>query len=116
LAGTSPELPSNLGMSEGSLVGIDGQLALWCMGSLINWIKSRRLNPTMKGSNGATGIVLVTIPLDVMTGVEPEPTLTWFPTPVVDLDMMKICGEGGSESDEESDEPKEELVWGLGGG
>lgn len=114
LVGSSPALPSNIGMSEGSLVGIEGQPTSWCMGPFINWLKYGRLNPTIKGSMGATGTVLETIPPDVTTGMEPEPTLVWVPTPAVGLDMVMICGEGGSKSYEESEGLGEESVRGLG--
>ena len=54
---SSPELPSNLGMLEGILFGIADQPASWCIGSFINWLKFGRLNPAMKGSTEAIGIV-----------------------------------------------------------
>jgi len=69
----------------------------------------------MKGSMGATEMVLEMVPLDVTIEVKPEPTPSWFPTPAVGPNMMTICGEGGSKSNEESDETKEESVWELGG-
>jgi len=99
-------------MFEGSLVGIAGQLTSWCMGSLINWLKSKRLNPTIKGNKGATKMVPVMVLLDVTIGIEPKPPLGWFLAPIVGLDMIMIYGEGGLELDE----PEEELVWGLRGG
>ena len=52
-----------------------------------------------------------TIMLDVAARIEPEPTLGWVPTPVVGPYMVMICGEGGSESDEDSEETGEESVW-----
>lgn len=70
LVGSSLELPSNLGMLEGSMVNIAGQLALWGIELLINWIKSRRLIPTIKVSIRVYRMVPETIPLDVTTGVE----------------------------------------------
>ena len=73
LVGSSRALPSNFGMSNGSLVDIECQLASWCMGSFINWLKSGRLNPTIKGSMGATKTVLETLPLDMTTRIELEP-------------------------------------------
>jgi len=89
-----------LGNVKGSLVGIACQLALWCIGSLINYQKSGRLNPAMKCSMGAFGTVPKTIPLDVTTGVEMEPTPSWIPIPVVGPYMMMILLEdtkkGGS--------------------
>ena len=60
---------------------------------------------------GAIGIVPETVPLDVTIGIEPEPTPGWVPTPAVGLDMVIICGEGGLESDELREDP----VWGLRG-
>ena len=69
----------------------------------------------MKGSMGATGMVLETVPLDVTTGIEPEPTPGWVPTPIVSPDMMTVCGEGGLKSNKESNELEVESVWGLGG-
>ena len=100
LVGSSSALPSNLGMYEGSSVRIEGQPASWCIGSLINWLKSKRLNPGRKGSVGAIGMVLEMVSLDVTSRVEPELTPGWVPAPTVGPDMMKVCGEGGSESDE----------------
>ena len=38
--GHSPALPSNLGMSDGSLVGTGGQKSWWQMGSFVNLAKS----------------------------------------------------------------------------
>lgn len=104
LVGFSLELPSNFWMFEGSLVGIEGHLSSWCMGSFINWLKSGRLNPTIKGSMGAARIVLETIPLDVITRIELQLTAGWVPAPAVGPDMVTIFGEGGSDSYEELDE------------
>lgn len=47
LMGYSPSLPSNLGISEVSLVGMEGQARSWAMGSLINFLKLGKLSPTM---------------------------------------------------------------------
>ena len=47
--GHSPALPSNLGMSDGNLVGIGGQKAWWRMGSFVNLAKSGKLRRAMKG-------------------------------------------------------------------
>lgn len=96
-------------MLEGSIINIVGQLASWCIGSLINWLNSRILNPIMKVRMGATRMVPNMVPLDVTTRVEMEPTLGWFLAPTVGPNMMTTCGEGHSESNE----PEEELVWGL---
>jgi len=62
-------------MFEGSLGGMEGQLAFWCMGSFINWLKSSRLNPAIKGIMGVAETVPETVPLDVTTGIEPDLTL-----------------------------------------
>jgi len=102
-------------MYEGSLVSIAGQPVLWCIGSFINWLKSERLNPAIKGSRGATSMIPETAPLDVTTGVEPKSTLGWVPAPAVGPYTVTICGEGNSKPDEESDEPGEDSVWGLEG-
>lgn len=102
-------------MSEGTLVSIAGQLASWCVGSLINWLKSRRLNPTIKHNIGAARIVPVMVLVDVTVWVEPKPTVDWFLSPTMGPNMMMVCGEGGSKSDEQLDEPEEESVWGIGG-
>jgi len=102
-------------MSEGRLVGIAAQSASWCMGSFINWLKSGRLNLAIRGIMGAVRTVPETVPLDVTTGIEPEPTRGWLPAPAVGPDMVTISGEGGSHSDEQSGELVEESVWGLGG-
>ena len=48
--GNSPAFPSNLGMSEGSLVGMGGQKCWWQIGSFVNWAKLGRLRHAMKGS------------------------------------------------------------------
>ena len=111
LVASSPALPSNFGMYEGSLVDIEGQPISWCMGSFINWLKSSRLNPAIKGHMGVAGIVPETVSLDVTTRIEPEPTPGWVPPPDMGPSMVTICGKGGSESDE----PEEESVWGLRG-
>lgn len=58
----------------------------------------------MKISNGAAGMVPVMVRLDVMNRVEPKPTPSWFPAPIVGPDMMMVCSEGGLESDEELNE------------
>lgn len=107
LVRSSLVLPSKIGMFEGIIVSIEGQPALWCMGSFINWPKSGRLNPTIKGSMGAIEIVSHTVPLNVTTDIKMEPTPGWVPTPAVGPDMVTICG-GGLELDQELDEPGEE--------
>ena len=47
--GHSRSFPSNLGMSDGSLVGMGGQKVWWQMGSFVNWTKSGKLIWAMKG-------------------------------------------------------------------
>jgi len=102
-------------MSQGILVDIEGQLASWCIGSFLNWLKSERLNPTIKGIMGVVRTFLDMVLLDVTTRVELEPTRGWVHAPVVGPDMVMICSEGVLGLDEESNEPGEELVWGLDG-
>ena len=48
--GHSPTFPSNLGMSDGSLVGMGGQKAWWRMGSFVNLAKLGKLRRAMKGT------------------------------------------------------------------
>jgi len=55
------------------------------------------------------------VPLDVSISIALEPPPVWVPALVVGTYVMKICGEGGSESDEELEGPEEESGWGLGG-
>lgn len=74
LVGCSLALPSNFGMSKGSLVGLEGQPTSRCMGSFINWLKSGRLNPAIKGSMGAIRTVPETVSLHVNNMIELEPT------------------------------------------
>jgi len=64
---------------------------------------------------GAVETVLGTALLYVTTWIEPESTRGWVPTLAMGPDMVTICGEGGLELDEESDELGEESVWGLEG-
>ena len=64
---------------------------------------------------GAAETVPKTLLLYVTTWIELQSTPGWVPTLAVGLDMVMICREGGLELDEESDEPGEESVWGLGG-
>jgi hypothetical protein len=49
LAGSSPALPSNLGMSEGSLVGIAGHVGLCNIGSLVSLVISGMLREAKYG-------------------------------------------------------------------
>ena len=48
---------------------------------------------------GAAETVLETVPPDVTTKIELNPTLGWVPPSAVGPYMVTICGEGGSESD-----------------
>jgi len=52
LAGSSPGLPSNLGMSDDNLVGIFGQVASCKMGSFVSFVKSRRFKEAKYGKMG----------------------------------------------------------------
>lgn len=85
------------------------------MGSFINWLNSHRLNPAIKGSMGAVRMVLEIVLIDVTTGIELEPTPGLVPALAVGLDMVKICDEGDSRLDEESEEPGKCSVWRLRG-
>jgi hypothetical protein len=49
LAGSSPAFPSNLGMSEGSLVGIAGQVGACNIGSLVSLLRSGMLREAKYG-------------------------------------------------------------------
>jgi len=84
-------------------------------GVVYQLVKIDRLNPAIKGSMGAARTDLETVPLDVTTSIEPKPTPSWVPTPAVGPNMVVICSEGGSKSDEELGEAVEESVWGLRG-
>ena len=50
--GSSPFLPSNFGMSEGSLVGTGGHLGLYRIGLFVNFKKSSKFNVARKGKRG----------------------------------------------------------------
>jgi len=56
LDGSSPNLPSNLGMSEGSFIGMGGQVGSFHIGSLINWFRYGIIKMTIKGKG--VGVVL----------------------------------------------------------
>jgi hypothetical protein len=49
LAGLSPAFPSNLGMSEGSLVGIAGHVGACNIGSLVSFLRSGMLREAKYG-------------------------------------------------------------------
>ena len=55
--GSSPALPLNLGMSEGSLVGTGGHKGSCLTGSFINFNKSRKFKVARKGSLGLAGVL-----------------------------------------------------------
>jgi hypothetical protein len=57
LVGYSPDFPSNLGMSEGSLVGIFGHVGSCNIGSLVSLIKSGMLRDAKYGMGGGGGLV-----------------------------------------------------------
>jgi len=104
--GSSPGLPSNLGMSEGSLVGIAGQWGSWRRGSLMGLLKSGRLKLAIKGSNG----VGVTIPMEVMlVGLHGLPP--WLPSgflaPTLVPDILEVWGWEDEKSKEELEESTE---------
>ena len=50
--GSSPVFPSNLGISEGSLVGTGGQTSLYLIRSLVNLERYGKFNVAKKGSRG----------------------------------------------------------------
>lgn len=50
--GSSPIFPSNLGISEGSLVGTGGQTGLYLIKSLVILERSGKFNVAKKGSHG----------------------------------------------------------------
>jgi hypothetical protein len=49
LVGSSPTFPSNLGMSEGSLVGIAGHVGLCNIGSLVSFLRFGMLREAKYG-------------------------------------------------------------------
>jgi hypothetical protein len=58
LAGYSPTFPSNLGMSEGSLVGIAGHVGSCNIGSFVSLLKSGMLREAKYGMwSGGGGLV-----------------------------------------------------------
>ena len=94
-------------MSEGIFVGIWNQLELWCIGLFINWSKSERLRPAMKGSKGAAGVLSVAFPLVVFLVGGSGFLSALCPAP----DILKVSG--GELQVEREGEPKgleEELV------
>jgi hypothetical protein len=62
LAGSSPSFPSNLGMSEGSLVAIVGHVGLCNMGSLVSLVRSGMLREAKYNIwGGGIGLVLAIV-------------------------------------------------------
>ena len=111
LVGSSPARPSNLGMSEGSLVGIAGQPTSWRIGSFVNRSKSGKLRPTMKGSKGAAEVVPMAVPLVAVLALGMGLPLALGPIP----DIVKATG-GEPEVKGEPNESEEESECGLEGG
>ena len=71
--GSSPVLPSNLGMSDGNLVGIGGHKGSCLTGSFINFDKSGKFKVARNGSLGLTRVVNV-----LAWGFEgPAPEFPW---------------------------------------
>ncbi len=68
--GSSPAFPSNLGMSEGSLVGTGGHKGSCLTGSFINFDKSGKFKVARKGSLGLTGAL--DVPAWGLEGPAPE--------------------------------------------
>jgi hypothetical protein len=68
LVGSSPAIPSNFGMSEGSFVGIVGHVASCNIGSLVSLVRSGMLREAKYGiCNGGGGLALA------MVCCEPDP-------------------------------------------
>jgi hypothetical protein len=62
LAGSSPNFPSNLGMSEGILVGILGHVGSCNIGSFVSLLKSGMLREAKYGMwGGGGGLVPTTV-------------------------------------------------------
>jgi hypothetical protein len=58
LAGSFPAFPSNLGMSEGSLVGIAGHVGSCNIGSFVSFLRSGMLREEKYGiCSGSEGLV-----------------------------------------------------------
>jgi hypothetical protein len=70
LVGSSPTFPSNLGMSEGSLVGIAGHVGSCKIGSLVILVKSGILREAKYGIWGCGGGL---IPIMVGMFCVPDP-------------------------------------------
>ena len=68
--GSSPALPSNLGMSEGNLVGTGGHVGSCLTGSFINLDKFGKFNVTRNEILGRTGALKV--PVWGLEGPAPE--------------------------------------------
>jgi hypothetical protein len=62
LAGSSPAFPSNLGMSEGSLVGIVGHVGSCNIGSLVIFLRLGMLREAKYGIySGGGGLALAMV-------------------------------------------------------
>jgi hypothetical protein len=61
LARSSPNFPSNLGMYEGSLVGILGHVGSCNIGSFMSLLKSRMLRDSKYGMGGGSGGLFLTM-------------------------------------------------------
>ena len=61
LVGYSPDLPSNLGMFEGSLVGILGHVGSCKIGSFMSLLRSRMLRDAKYSMGGVGGGLVPTI-------------------------------------------------------
>jgi hypothetical protein len=70
LVGSSPTFPSNLGMSEGSLVGIVGHVGSCNIGSLVSLVRSGMLREAKYGIWGGGGGL---IPIMVGMVCVPDP-------------------------------------------
>ena len=89
MVASSPRLPSNFGIYEGSFVGITGHMGSFRSGSLISWFKYGRLIPTTKGGKGVGVITLVEVQLMGVSWLVPglPPSV---PTPILVPHMMAI--------------------------
>ena len=81
---SSPTLPSNFGISEGSLVGTGGQEELCLTGSFISFDKSGKFNIARKWILGLTGALKV--PSWELGGLYPI-----FPYVKVELPLIASC-------------------------
>jgi hypothetical protein len=61
LVGSSPSFTSNLGMFEGSLVGMEGHVGSCNIGSLVRLVRSNMLREAKYGIWGCGGILVPSI-------------------------------------------------------